>query len=75
MPILLVFPVSREMTTLVLLGCIVTSRVVLFLYTQSSHVLFNVVLFGEDVGSCLGVGTVSIRLAMILWPFRRMALV
>ena len=52
--VLLGFSIIWEITTFIFPGWIVTSPVVLFVCTQFSSVLCNVVLVGDEIGSCLG---------------------
>ena len=75
MPVILVFLVSSKMTEFSCPGCIFTSTVVLFLCIQSSPILCAVVLFGDEVVSCLGGVIVAPWLSMILFPSRGLYLV
>ena len=52
-----------------------TSPVVLFVCTQSSPVMCTAVLVGAGANIFIGGGIVATWLDMILYPFRRLALV
>ena len=73
--VLLEFSIIWEITTFIFPGWIVNSPVVLFVCTQFSSVLCNVVLVGDEIGSCLGRIIFATWLAMLLCPLRRLDLV